>query len=786
MVGKKSNFASEKKLRDFVAATDYLSVAQIFLRDNFLLERTLEFGDVKKRLIGHFGTCHGINVAYAYLNAWIRSLESFNPDVLFVLGDGHGLPALNANLFVEGTLGDFYGCKVDAKGVGWLCKSFSSPNGFPSHASPMSPGAICEGGELGYSLGIGFGAALDNPQIIVPVLIGDGEAETAALLASLNLPRLISMNNNGMVLPILHCNGYKIGGPSIYGRMTNDELRGLFGGFGWEVVVVDEEAPSFHKDFVEVLQKSFEIFKKLKSGSLARPMLIVFRSRKGEGGLETLNGSKIAGNNLSHQVVLEKANSDAAELKLLGKWLRGYEFKKVFQASVFDEVLPKKDLRMGRNRQAFGGHESRLALDLPDLSDDDWFDIDFSDKVCYNKGIKWASSALEVGEVLRDCLAVSDVSRDFRFFCPDETASNKLAAVYEATSRSWQLPIAAWDKDLSRDGRVTEMLSENTLFSLLEGYTLTGRRGVLASYEAFAEIMTSQATQYVKFLLQKKGLAWWGRVPALNILLTSVGWRQDHNGFSHQNPGFMSERLMRPTGVENVFLPFNALAATYAMRYAVSESWDAVNTIVCGKTNESQWFSRGDALMRYCLGEGQGAFAYDFMDLADSSVGDDFDVSVWGIGDYVSSEVLLGIELLQKYAPSVRVRFVSVNILSNGHFGVCGNEMSLERFEKLAGSRPMVVNFHGYVSTIKSIFANYCDVRKVAFAGYEEKGTTTTPLLLQILNKTDRFSVAVRIVEAAMFEGVLAKKVGESLRAKFLGLQSEAVDFANKNNLDKD
>ncbi|MCL2085555.1 phosphoketolase family protein, partial [Candidatus Saccharibacteria bacterium] len=591
---KRGQFSSKKSIEAWVHAADYLSVAQCFLHKNATLERKLEFGDVKKRLVGHFGTCHGINVTYAYLTAWIKYISELGerPNMLFVLGPGHGLQALNACHFLEGSLTDLYGEKVDKKGVNWLCKNFSWPSGFPSHASPMSPGTICEGGELGYCLGIAFGAALDNPDLIVPCLIGDGEAETASLLASLHLPRIINAKDNGMVLPILHLNDYKIGGPTIYGRMSNDELLALFYGFGWNPIIIDERNASFYKDFSAVLKEVWQSFQSIKKGKNVRLPFIIYRSRKGEGGPETFRGNKIAGNNLAHQVILNNAGKDPEELLLLQKWLKSYHFERVFNENGLSEtaaeILPKKELRMGRNRLAYGGFERFLIENRTRaLKTSDDKEVDYTQHgdflVSAARKQELDSSAMRVGEVLRELLVQN---KDYRVFCPDETDSNKLSAVYEATGRAWQLPIKAWDKGMDRNGRLVEVLSENTLFSLLAGYTLTGRRGVMASYEAFMSIVDSQTTQYVKFLLQKKGLAWWGRVPALNVLLTSVGWRQDHNGFSHQNPGYISERLLRPTGCENVFFPLGAAAAAEAMRFSANESFDSVNTIVAGKQME--------------------------------------------------------------------------------------------------------------------------------------------------------------------------------------------------------
>ncbi len=756
---------TKKAICEHVRAADYLSVAQIFLQDNFLLERPLRFDDIKPRLLGHWGTCHGINLTYAHLSAWIRR-QGYG-DNLFVLGPGHGFPALQANLFLEGTLGEFdKHATMDADGIAYICRNFSFPGGFPSHSSPLTPGVIAEGGELGYALSAAYGTAQDNPDLMVACLIGDGEAETASLLAALNLNKLISPVSNGLVLPILHLNGYKISGPTIFGRMNDQDLYDLLHGFGFTPLFVDEDRGDVDELMALALDSVAEIWRRIRRADVAgltkhkkfdtmgattqkeaavvggqnwfRMPLIVLRTAKGETGPRYLNGSKIAGNNLAHQVILTEAKKDPAQLKMLEGWLRSYRFGELFNRTkgfggFLRETVPEGEARMGMNRHVLPKNAVKLVL--PEISE-----AEAPQMVV--PGAEHKSSAKAIGNYLRNVLVGSEGARGFRLFSPDETASNRLDAVYAATGRAWLLPPANWDKDMAPDGRIVELLSENTLQGLLTGYVLTGRYGVLASYEAFAQIVASQVDQHLKFLEQSRSVSWRKGIPALNIYLTSVGWRQDHNGFSHQNPGLISDLLLRPSCMANVFLPVDDTAALAAAEWTLGAK-DVVNAVTFGKTEEPRWIDINHA--RYQLGEGQGASVCQFASDAKP------DIIVAGAGDYVSKEALIAMQLVRSMTDKIKMRFVNIAVLSFGGIGTSKNQLGRERFDELFGKKqPVVCNFHGYPETMRAIFSHYLDdMSRLELRGYSEKGSTTTPLDMQILNGTDRYSLAIKICERA-------------------------------------
>lgn len=753
----------ERAIDQYVRAADYLSVAQVFLRDNFLLERPLEFGDVKPRLLGHFGTCPGINRLYANVNLWMkkRGLE----DVMFVLGPGHGFAALNANLWMEGSLEVVdERAGVDAEGLGYLVKQFSWPYGFNSHSSPMTPGVILEGGELGYSLSTAYGAVLDNPGLVAVCMIGDGEFETGAALSAMNLNKLVSARENGVVVPVLHLNGYKIGGPTVYGRMSDKELVNLISGFGYEPVIVGEDGLAGALEFVS--DKMTEV---KGTDEFVRMPFIVLKTEKGEGGLEDFRGEKIAGNCSSHQVILSKAKTDEEELGLLEMWLRSYRFEELFGQDGFGEflerVLPDEGVRMGRNRHTFGRKFVDEKLVVPG--------IDGVREV--EAGVERKSSMKAVGEYLRGVMAENQ--EKFRFFCPDETESNKLGAIYEVADRSWMMDVKEWDKNLAKDGRVMELLSEQTLQGVMAGYVLTGRNGVMASYEAFMPIVSSMVDQYVKFLAQSRDVEWRGDVASLNYILTSVGWRQDHNGYSHQNPSFISGLLDKPSGFTNILLPVDDVATAAAMEFCLKTK-NVVNVLTAGKTDEPRWIDSGHA--KWQLTNGGGASVFGF-----ASDDGEVDVVVAGAGDYVSTEALRAMEIVRAETPEVRMRFVGVAALSYGAIGTTEFKLSQEKFDELfTVDRPIVMNFHGYTSTMRAIMGNYTDVRRVSLRGYDEKGATTTPYDMQVRNGTSRWQVAMEIWWRAMEVGALDEERVRGLVEKYEGKLREQGAFIRENGED--
>lgn len=755
-------------LQEYIRATNYLSVAQIFLQDNFLLERPLTESDIKPRLLGHWGTCPGINKAYAHLSAFAKwkGIE----DMMFVLGSGHGLPALQANLFVEGTLGEYWPqATQNLAGIEYVCKQFSWPYGFPSHSSPMTPGVILEGGELGYSLSTAYGAALDNPNLIVACMIGDGEMETGSILAAMNLNKLVSPKTNGVVLPILHLNGYKITGPTIYGRMSDKELVNLISGFGYEPIIVQgSDGYDFTDQMMGALDHAHDTIRRVKNSDedgYFRMPFIIMRTEKGETGPREFGGEKIAGNNLSHQVILTNAKTDAGERGMLEEWLRSYRFGELYQkengfGGFIEEVLPERGRRMGQNEHTFGRKYVDGKLDLPVIDEGEVAEVE--------EGVVKKSSMGLLGEYLYDTMMGSAEKRNFRFFCPDETESNKLDVLYRATSKQWLRRLKAWDKNMASDGRITEILSENTLQGLMQGYVLTGRNGVLSSYEAFMPIISSMVDQYLKFLIQMKNVEWRGKVASMNYVLTSVGWRQDHNGFSHQNPSFSCSLLTKPSSLVNVLLPVDDVAALAGMEFCLKTK-NVVNVLTAGKTDEPRWIDFGHA--RFQLMNG-GASVFRF------ASDENPDVVIASAGDYVSKEALAAVEIVKREVPKVRVKFANVAALTHGAIGTTENKLPAERFDEIfTPDKPIIFNFHGYTDVMKAILVNYTDVRRVSLHGYMERGSTTTPFDMQVRNETSRYHLAMDVFQHLRDGGIISDEESDNLAAKYQQKILEHQDY---------
>lgn len=754
-------------LNQYIRATDYLSVAQIFLKDNFLLDRPLDFNDIKPRLLGHFGTCPGINKAYAHLLAFIKRHDL---DMMFILGPGHGFPALQANLFLEGSLNDFYSdATQNLAGIECICKGFSWPDGFPSHASPAIPGVISEGGELGYSLATAYGSVLDNPGLITACLIGDGEAETGALLASLNLNKLISPKTNGVVLPILHLNGYKISAPTIYGRMSDKELVNLFSGFGYEPIIVDStDGSDFHDQMYDALERSYQIIKSIKENyqdKFFRLPFIIMKTQKGATGPKELNGEKIAGNYLSHQVILTEAKTNKNQLEMLESWLKSYRFNELYDKEAgfgdfVERIMPRKDLRMGLNKNTFGRKYIDEKLKVPAIVDQDIQEV--------IPGETLASSAQVAGKYLRDIFEQNEEAKNFRFFSPDETSSNKLDYIFEATDRQWLKPLKDWDKYMAPSGRVTELLSENTLQGLLTGYILTGRYGALASYEAFLPIITSMVDQYVKFVDQAKRVEWRSPLAAMNLISTSVGWRQDHNGFSHQSPGFISNLLLRPSNISNVFLPVDDVSTLSVMEFCFKTK-NVVNLSTMGKTDEPRWIDINHARFQIVNG---GASIFQF------ASDEDPQLIIATAGDYVTKEALAAVQIVKNEIPDIRLRFANVVSLSYGAIGTTENKLPKERFNEIfTADKPIIFSFHGYTETIKSILVNYTSLDRLNIHGFCEKGSTTTPFNMQVLNGTSRYHLAMSAFKQASLLGIINSDDANGLCTKYQNLIAEHQNY---------
>lgn len=749
-----------ENLKKYFRAVNYLSAAQIFLQDNFLLEEPLKPEHIKKRLLGHWGTCPGISFVYTFLNQLVIEKDA---NILYVVGPGHGYPAVQSNLFVEGTLGEYYPqASLDEKGISYISKQFSWPYGFPSHSSPHTPGVILEGGELGYSLSTSYGAVLDNPDLIVACLVGDGEAETGPIATAWHGNKFINPKTDGAVLPILHLNGYKISGPTIFGRMSDEELNDLFRGYGYDVYFVDagEDGNGDEKGdpFVQmndVIDKCYNQIKSLQEKSrngeeIDNPKwpMIIFRSPKGWTGIESVKGKKVEGNHWSHQVVTKDARIDEEERAALESWMKSYKFEELFdkENGFIKEVLdqaPKGDKRIGKNKHAFGGPEVYKELKLEDPAK---FQEDSS-----KPGVVGSSSTRLMGDYLNSIIKNND---NFRLFSPDETYSNKLDKVFESTKRQFQMPLKDWDDDLAKEGKVIEMLSEHTLQGMAQGYVLTGRHAIFASYEAFIQIVSSMADQYAKFLKQAKEVNWRGQIPSLTYILSSSGWRQDHNGFSHQNPGFIDNMLQRQGDFINVYLPGDGSSALAVLDKCMKSSY-GINVIISGKQIEPRWINVEQAKEQLEDGVGIWKFASD----------EDPDIVFAGAGDYVTKEALAGLELVKRELPEIKCRFVNIMTLSQSGFGCGGNVISKEDFENyFTKDKPVIINYHGYPQTIKQILFDYSeDSSRFDVNGYIEQGSTTTPFDMQVRNKISRYHVVKdacrKLVESGKIDDKKSKEI---------------------------
>lgn len=747
-----------ENIQKYVRATNYIVAAQLYLQDNFLLERKLTQADIKPRLLGHWGTCPGINFVYAQLNHLIKKHDL---EMLFVLGPGHGFPALQANLFLEGTLEKFYPQATrDEAGLAYIAKNFSWPYGFPSHSNPGTPGVILEGGELGYSLSTAYGAVLDNPNLIAACLIGDGEAETGPLATAWHLNKFVSPRTSGAVLPILHLNGYKISGPTVFGRMSDKELLSLFYGYGYDPVIVEGETTAVYEKMATTLEASYRkivsLRKKARKGKgvvAPRWPMIILRTPKGWTGVKTLKGKKIEGNCLAHQIVGTEAKTDKEEFSAVESWMRSYKIGQLFskETGFSKEILslvPREELRMGMSPHALAKNSKSLILPKTDK---------FLKKTGA-PGSLTASSMIQAGAFLREVIRLNDKEKNFRFFSPDETYSNKLDAIFEVTKRSFVWPRKPWDKDLADDGRVIEMLSEHSLQGLNQGYVLTGRHAVFASYEAFVEIVSSMVDQYAKFLrVAREEIAWRNEVPSLNYILTSSGWRQEHNGFSHQNPSFISAMLEKQGCFVKVYFPPDANSTLEVLK-ACLEMKNEIHVIVAGKTPEPLWLTPELAKKELS----RGLMVWDF------ASDENPDIVLAGIGDYLTKEALAAVDVLKDKLPRLRIRFV--NIMEITALGI-GDESCrvslLDSDEFFTHDKPVIMNFYGHPEALQPMVVAQKHPGRFRVHGYIEHGSTTTPFDMQVRNKTSRYHLAIEAVQLMAEKCVIMKSQADELQAEW-------------------
>jgi xylulose-5-phosphate/fructose-6-phosphate phosphoketolase len=742
VVGQPLTPADLEQLDAYWRAANYLSVGQIYLMDNPLLREPLRPDQVKPRLLGHWGTTPGLNLVYAHLN---RIISRLGRPVLFVTGPGHGGPGLVANVWLEGTYSGVYPeVSQDSAGMTRLFRQFSFPGGVPSHVAPQTPGSIHEGGELGYSLAHAFGAALDNPDLVVACVIGDGEAETGPLATAWHSNKFLDPVGDGAVLPILHLNGYKISNPTVLARIGDDELTGLLTGYGYRPYLVDGDEPArVHQCLAATLDRVFEEIAEIQrkaraDGTTDRPQwpMIVLRTPKGWTGPHQVDGVLVEGTWRAHQVPLPAARTDAAHLRQLDEWLRSYIPEELFDSdgvpkqSIVD-WLPRGELRMGATPYANGGPQSR-PLDLPDIGD-------YAVKVV-EPGATTAEPTRVLGTWLRDVFAANDRYRNFRLVGPDETESNRLGAVYEVTDKVWRARIDEVDVHLAPAGRVMEILSEHTCQGWLEGYLLTGRHGLFSCYEAFVHIVDSMVNQHAKWLKVARELPWRRPIPSLNYLLTSHVWRQDHNGFSHQDPGFIDHIVNKKPSVVRVYLPPDTNTLLSVVDHCL-RSRNYINVVVAGKQPTPSWLDM-EAAQLHCA---RGIGLWDWAGTEDG----DPDVVLAAAGDVPTLEVLAATDLLRRYLPDLRVRVVNVVDLmrlppeSEHPHGLPDRE-----FDAIfTTDRPVIFAYHGYPWLVHRLTYRRHGHDNLHVRGYVEEGTTTTPFDMVVMNRLDRFHLVIDVID---------------------------------------
>lgn len=727
------------KIDAYWRAANYLSVGQIYLMDNPLLREPLSTSHIKPRLLGHWGTTPGLNFLYAHLN---RVIKSRDLNILYVTGPGHGGPALVANTYLEGSYSEHYPeVSQDLDGLRKLFKQFSFPGGIPSHVAPEVPGSIHEGGELGYALAHAYGAAFDHPELLVACVIGDGEAETGPLAASWHSNKFLNPRHDGAVLPILHLNGYKIANPAVLDRIPRQELESLLVGYGHEPFFVEGSEPDkMHQEMASTLDvichRIADIQREARAckGALKRPRwpMLVLRSPKGWTGPIQVDGQKSEGSWRSHQVPLENIARSPEHLKMLEQWLRSYRPEELFdeEGRLLPELLelaPKKDRRMGSSPWAHGG-ALRRELRLPDFQEYAFEEV--------QPGASTAEATKILGSYLRDVMKLNTPYKNFRVFGPDENSSNRLQAIYEASERTWMAETEVGDEvggHLSAEGRVMEILSEHTCQGWLEGYLLTGRHGLFSCYEAFIHIVDSMFNQHAKWLKTSRHIPWRHPLPSLNYLLTSHVWRQDHNGFSHQDPGFIDHVVNKKAEIIRVYLPPDANTLLVVMDH-VLRSRHYVNVVVAGKQPAPQFLSM-EAAVKHCAA---GAGLWDW---ASNDNDGEPDVVMACAGDVPTLETLAAVDILHRRFPELKIRVVNVvNLMRLQSPDQHPHGMSDSEFDSLFTlDKPVIFAYHGYPWLIHRLTYKRSNHKNFHVHGYKEEGTTTTPFDMVVLNELDRF-----------------------------------------------
>ena len=767
-----------RKVDAYWRACNYLAAGMIYLQANPLLREPLKPEHIKLRLLGHWGASPGLSFAYVHLN---RLITKYDLDAIFLAGPGHGAPGVLAPVYLEGAYSEIYPNKgEDAEGMLQLFREFSFPGGIGSHCTPETPGSIHEGGELGYSLSHAFGAAFDNPDLLVVPVVGDGEAETGPLATSWHSNKFLSPIRDGAVLPILHLNGYKINNPTLLSRISHDELEQLLRGYGWTPHFVEGHDPSLmHQQMAATLEDCVLDIRRIQeeartSGKAVRPRwpMLVLRSPKGWTGPREVDGRKVEGFWRSHQVPLSGLHDNPAHMKQLAEWLRSYRPEELFDTTgrlipELRALAPKGARRMGANPHANGGL-LRRPLRMPDFRS-------YAIKVD-KPGQVMADNTRPLGQFLRDIMR--DNMSNFRVFGPDENTSNRLDAIYEVSKKLWLADYLAEDADggqLSPDGRVLEMLSEHTLEGWLEGYLLTGRHGFFSTYEAFAHVVDSMFNMHAKWLASSREQPWRAPVSSLNLLLSSTVWRQDHNGFTHQDPGFLDVVLNKDPNVCRIYLPADVNTLLCVADHCL-RSTGYVNVIVCDKQKHLQYLTMEDAI-------GHCTKGLSIWNKASNDQGSEPDVVIASAGDIPTKEALAAVTLLREHFHDLKIRFINVVDLyklvpSSEH----PHGLSDRDFDGLfTTDRPIIFNFHGYPWLIHRLTYRRTNHKNLHVRGYKEKGNINTPLDLAIQNQIDRFSLAIDVIDRVPS----LQRVGAHAKEKLRNTQIECQKYAYQYGVDK-
>lgn len=713
-----------KIIDKYFDAANYISACQLYLLDNPLLKRKLKKEDIKNKIVGHWGTVPAQNFIYAHLN---RIIKEKDLNMIYISGPGHGGNSPVANTYLEGTYSEIYkDITQDEEGLKKLFKSFSFPGGIPSHAAPETPGSIHEGGELGYSLSHAFGAALDNKDLIVACTVGDGEAETGPLATSWHGIKFLNPKKDGLVLPILNLNGYKISNPTVLSRMTKPELGSYFYGLGYRAYLVEgKDKNQIHKKMYYTLNKVIEDFKRIKNGEETLWPMIILKTPKGWTGPKIVNGSKIEGTFKAHQVPIQINTEE--DIEILENWLRSYHPENLFDENgtlnkEIKDSLPKGEKRMGANPNTNGGILLK-ELNLPDISN-------YELKI--ERGITKEEDMHKLSEYLRD---VYKNNENFRIFSPDEAMSNRLYKLFDIQKRDWQEEIKENDEYLSKDGKIMDsFLSEHMCEGMLEGYLLTGRHGIFVSYESFVRVVDSMASQHAKWLKICNELDWRKDISSLNYILTSHIWQQDHNGYTHQEPGFLNHIADKKTEITRIYLPYDANSLIITVDH-ILKTKNKINVVTASKHPSYQWLTMEESKKHFEKGIGIWNFASK----------ENPDIIIASAGDTPTIEALAATKIINKYLPKINIRFINIIDLmkldKNHPHGLTDEEYD-ELFTK---DKPIIFNFHGYPSLIKSLIYERTN-RNVIIHGYEEEGTITTPFDMRVRNKIDRYHLAIDII----------------------------------------